>query len=490
MKKNLRTLLCGILIMAPIQLISQCQFANPAIRLIGPPVPVTGGQCAVTLEISFDILHNEGGKYFWIHFWPSASYPDYNYASSKPPVTSLVPGGNGALDASIATLGFYHKGSALTIQTSYPPDNNAPNFQNGYSISEIEGGGELAGSDRYTITGISFLLPSGCSAAQAVTADLWESQAAHAQQVACYSKGTQLYVNDPLLNGLLYCQVPREYAFTVRSIRTEGSLDLHYRVLIDDRDGIYNKGIDTITAGEGDITLNSGNSYFYASGRLGYLPWSAQKPYADRALWVVISSPSIPNEIYTLLYNSCIALPANLTGFRAMRNGNMAELDWYTETEYGNKGFFIEKRIQGGDWETGGFVASKGMNGNSEQSLFYRYTELNVSRFSTEYRLRQEDRDGQTRYSETRVISGWVQTGKLMLYPNPSSDGQITAELSNFTSPFIIELLDGQGRKIRQWVDYRNSQLIITGLQPGIYCLVLTESLNRTRTSGRFVISR
>lgn len=490
MKKILRTLLCGILLVVPQVLMAQCQFANPAIRLIGPPVPASGGQCAVTLEISFDILHNEGGKYFWIHFWPGVSYPDYSYASSKPPVTSLIPDGNGALDASIATLGFYHKGSTLTIQTSYPPDNNAPNFQSGYSISEIEGGGTLPGSDRYTITGISFLLPSGCATAQAVKADLWESQAAHAQQVACFSKGTELYVNDPLLNGLLYCPVPREYAFTVRSIRTAGSLDLLYRVLIDNGDGIYNKGTDNLEVNTGTIILNSDNGYYFASGRLGYLPWSQQKPYADRSLWVVVSGPALPNEIYTLLYNSCMALPATLTGFRVQRNGTMAELNWYTETEYGNKGFFIEKRIPGGEWETSGFMASKGINGNSENSLFYRYAEMNISSHPTEYRLRQEDRDGQIRYSETRILSGWTPTGKLLLYPNPSADGQITAVLSNFNAPFIIELLDGQGRKIRQWVDYRNSQLIITGLQPGIYCLVLTESVNRTRTSGRFVISR
>jgi len=163
---------------------AQCTFANPGIRIVGQPVTVNG-KCVINLELYFEIDHNPGGKYFWVHLWPSSAYPNYGYPTSQPPTTSIISGGNGALDASIASFGFFHQGSTLTVQPSYPPDANAPNFSPGVTISEIEDGGELPGYDRYTVRGLTITLPQDCSIPQPITMDVWESQAAQAQTMAC-----------------------------------------------------------------------------------------------------------------------------------------------------------------------------------------------------------------------------------------------------------------------------------------------------------------
>ncbi len=359
MKKILLALITGLLAMIPYSGKAQCTFANPSIRLNSPPVTTTEGKCLIRLEISFDILHNNGGKYFWVHFWPTAAYPNYSYASSKPPVTSNTPGGNAALDASIATFGFYHQADALEVLTSYPPDNTAPGFQSTYTIVEIENGGVLAGSDRYTVSGLSILLPQSCSLPQSIAADLWESQAAHAQQVACFTKNVPFYINDPLVNGLYLCTVPREYSFTIRSIRTTGELPVHYEVMVDNGDGIFNRGKDTLIINSGNTVLTADGNYLYSSGRLGYLPYSGQRPYANQSLWVVVSSTALPNEVYTLLYNGCIILPAELKSFTVIRDQDEVTLRWTSITEIATLGYYIEKRTGNSEWMQCGFIKSQ-----------------------------------------------------------------------------------------------------------------------------------
>lgn len=490
MKKILLALTTVLLAMIPYIGNAQCTFANPSIRLTSPPVTTTEGKCLIHLEISFDILHNNGGKYFWVHFWPTAAYPDYSYASSKPPVTSNIPGGNAALDASIATFGFYHQGGALQVLTSYPPDNTAPGLQSTYSIVEIENGGVLPGSDRYTVSGLSILLPQSCNLPQSITADLWESQAAQSQQVACFTKNVPFFINDPLVNGLYYCTVPREYSFTIRSIRTTGELPVNYEVMIDNGDGIFNRGKDTLIINSGNTVLTAAGNYLYSSGRLGYLPYSGQRPYANQSLWVVVSSTALPNEIYTLLYNGCILLPAELKSFSVMRNQDEVMLRWTSISETTTQGYEIEKRSGDGEWIQSGFVKSQYEAGTGSSELNYMYREINNNPGSTEYRLRIADLDGQYSYSPVRVVKGMYAKSDLLIYPNPSQNGQIRIALNQFSQPVKIDIYDLQGRHVRQQVVFQQPELTVNGLNPGLYTLTVTITASGEKLTRKFMISK
>jgi len=490
MKKILFAILSGFMAFTPADTAAQCTFANPSIRLTSPPVTLPDGQCRVQLELAFDILHNNGGKYFWIHFWPTGNYPSYSYASSKPPVTSNVPGGNGALDLSIATIGFYHQGEALQIQTSYPPDDLAPGFQSTYTIHEIENGGVLTGSDRYIVSGLNLVLPQSCSLPQSITADLWESQAAQSQQVACFTKNVPFYINDPLVSGLYYCSTPREYSFTIRSIRTSGELTVNYEVMIDNGDGLYNRSGDTLIINTGSALLNNENNYLFNSGRLGYLPYAAQKPYANQSLWVVISSPVLPNEVYAFLYNGCIILPAELTAFTASRLQKEIILRWTSLTESENQGYHIEKRTGTGDWATTGFVTSLANSGNSNESLNYQYSEVNTNFTVTEYRLRQTDLKGNHSYSPIRLVKGIATESDLLIYPNPSQNGQISIALNRISPPYKIDIYDLQGRCIRRHMMFRQTDLMLSGFYPGIYTIIVSLPQTGEKLSGKFIISK
>jgi hypothetical protein len=488
MKKILLPLLAVLLIGSSNSVSSQCTFANPGIRLIAPPFTNPAGKCVIRMELSFDILHNPGGKYFWVHLWPTNIYPDYSYPTSHPPTTSIIPGGNGILDGSLATFGFFHQGGALNIQTFYPPDNNAPNFQTGYTISEISGGGVLPGSDRYTLNGITITLPQDCSIPQSFTADLWESQAANAQQVACVSKGVVIYANDPKISGLLFCAAPRTYSFTISTINTNG-INVNYNVYIDDGDAIYNKTLDNINISSGNnLLLNNANNYQFSSGILTYLPYSIQKPYADRALWVVVTSPSISNDVYARLDNGCSPLPVLFKSFSAVRNQNMVLLSWGTAYEQNNRGFAIERNTSG-SWQEVAFVPSQGINGSSDISLVYQHTDINTIKGITQYRIRQVDFDRQSNYSNIVAVRGENQTGKIIIYPNPSAGNvNVVFETAEVTRDVI--LTDMAGRIINQWRGITVNNIRIDNLRSGIYLLRVISTETREQQVEKIVVSK
>jgi Secretion system C-terminal sorting domain len=487
MKKILLSALAVLLIGLVNTTNAQCTFANPGIRIVAPPRD-SAGKCIVRMELSFDILHNPGGKYFWVHLWPTSAYPNYNYPQSHPPTTSSVPGENSALDNSIATFGFFHQGGALDIQTAYPPDNTAPYFQSGYTISEISGGGVLPGSDRYTLNGLTIILPLDCSIPQSFTADLWESQSAQAQTVACVSKGVVMYANDPKVTGFLVCETPRTYNFTITSINTAGIV-VSYNVYIDDGDGIYNKALDNINIASGsNLPLDNTNNYRFTSGTMNYLPYSNQKPYADRDLWIVVTSPTISNEVYARLINACIPLSVQFMSFTAVRNHTNVLLRWTTASEHNNNGFAVE-RNSAGSWQEIAFVPSLATGGNSDIPLNYQYTDINTVKGMTQYRLRQIDFDLQSKYSNIVAVRGENQPGKIIVYPNPSA-GSVNIVFETADVARDVSLTDMTGRTIRQWRGLTVNNIRIDDLKPGLYLLRVITIETREQQAEKIVVVR
>src|SRR5574338_946454 len=149
---------------------AQCSFGNFGVKINSSHTDPITQKCVINFDLYFDVDHNPGGKYFWVHIWPTNKYPNYSYPQSQPPTTSLIPGGNGALDSSITTFGYFHQGSTLIPLTTYSLDANAPGFQSGYTLTEIPGT-----PDRYIAQGLVITLPQPCTIAQSLTADLWES---------------------------------------------------------------------------------------------------------------------------------------------------------------------------------------------------------------------------------------------------------------------------------------------------------------------------
>lgn len=460
MKKILLVLLVisGLFINADSQ---PCTLGNPGVKL-NYTTP-EGANCKIGIDLYFDLKHNPGGKWFWVHIWPSSAYANWNYSS--PPTMA-----NGGLVGSIASFGVEHQGTNLIVQTSYPPDISAPGFQSG-GLTVSEGVGTMAGSERYTVKNLVLTVPGGCNIPQSFTADVWESQSAQSQNVHCFVKGMNFYANDPTVIGLMYCEPPRRYAFTIETINSVG-MTVTYKVYIDDGDGIFNSSTDNILVNSGTAVLDASNLYKYQSGVQNYLPYSGQKPYADRDLWVEVTAATVPNAIYAQIVNSCIPLPVNITSFTANRNGEKAELKWTTSMENNNKGFYVERSKVNGGWESVAFIPTKATNGNSDHEIFYGFSDYNISRGVSLYRLRQVDVDNKARYSNTVAIKGVAQSADLIVYPNPYRSGEITIVTDQIQGEFTVKLIDMNGRLVKEWINPGDGKLFLnTIISPGIYTL-------------------
>lgn len=115
-------------------------------------------------------------------------------------------------------------------------------------------------------------------------------------------------------------------------------------------------------------------------------------------------------------------VPVEFVTFTSETDGNKINLRWTTATELNNRGFEIERKFEGEDWELISFISGRGtttepVNYNYEDS----FTELNYSGVVS-YRLKQYDFDGTYSYSQTiSTLFEFVPSDYVLHqnYPNP-----------------------------------------------------------------------
>ena len=440
MRILLHSLLFAVLLLINNVAHTQCTISNPGIKLNYTTPNLTTGGCDINFDLYFDMEANAGGKFVYVHIWPRSIYPTLTY-SNPPNLTDL---GN-----SVATMGFYHFSGSLYMLNSYTPFPTVPNFKFA-GLSIIKGTGSFAGSERFTIRNITITGLSTCNVAQAFTADVWQSQSSSAQKVHCFSRGLRFVANDPRITGFLNCSVPRTYQFQIKTIEPSG-LTVSYKAYIDDGDGVYNAANDTIHISSGtNIELNSGNEFTYNSPVLEYLPYSNRKPEADRAIWIVVTSPTRDNGSLARLDNNCTALPVLFGSFTAKWVNQQAQLEWTTLTEIENKGFEIERKNKDDDqpFRPIGFKPSQAHMGNSSSSLTYVFHDPTPINVPVLYRLKQIDYSGKFGYSIIRSLQ--IPRILSQASPNPA-DKELTLIFAEKQNNFLIECINYLGQRVGQW---------------------------------------
>lgn len=182
-------------------------------------------------------------------------------------------------------------------------------------------------------------------------------------------------------------------------------------------------------------------------------------------------------------------LPVTFGSFTAIRNHSIVSLKWETMTELNNRGFSVERyNDNNGNWEEIAFVPSLSSDGNSNTKLTYQYTDNNDSRNLTQYRIRQIDIDGKSSYSKICAVQGNDQAAKTIVFPNPSSNGNVSVVYPDVASRNIV-LFDMTGRVVKQWNSFSNTTLQISNLTPGIYNLRTSTQQDNVGSIERIVIA-
>ncbi len=474
MKAFIRSFLFGIIMLTSDGMQAQCTIASPGVKLnFSNPNTITGG-CDINFDLYFDMEANGGGKYVYVHIWPKSVYPTLIY-NNPPNPTQLTN--------AVATLGFYHFGGSLYMLDTYSPHPTIPNYKfSGLSI--VKGTGTVAGAERFTIRNITVTGIASCSTPQEFTADLWQSQSASAQNVHCFSRGLNFYANDPRITGLLICELPRQYRFQIRTIDPAG-LTVNYKVYIDNGDGVYNAASDNIEIASGsNIPLNTENLFTYTSPLLGYLPYSNQKPEAERALWIVVTSPSRDNTSLARLDNNCALLPIELGQFTARWSEQQALLQWTTRTEIDNLGFEIQRKNKEDEhpFQPIGLIESIAPQGNSSIELHYSFTDPNPINGTALYRLKQMDHSGKFSYSPIRTLSTKQLLSQVL--PNPA-DAQVTLIFSSKQRKYQVEWINALGQRLGQWTGMDRLNIPTQSFSNGLHQMRITDRItgkSETRT--------
>ncbi len=180
-------------------------------------------------------------------------------------------------------------------------------------------------------------------------------------------------------------------------------------------------------------------------------------------------------------------LPVELSAFYASVTNEGIRLNWRTETEVNNYGFFIERKTENSDWNQISFVQG---NGNSNSPKEYSYTDNSLTSGLYYYRLKQSDNDGEFNYSNTLKVNynKNLEYSLNQNYPNPfnpSTRISFVLPKSGLVKLTVYNLL---GQEIMTLVnDYKeageyNFNFDGKNLSSGIYVYKLeTDSYSQTR---------
>jgi hypothetical protein len=191
------------------------------------------------------------------------------------------------------------------------------------------------------------------------------------------------------------------------------------------------------------------------------------------------TSTSDPNDSINTTSQFClvqsseeIPLPVSFKSFSAIRNQSAVAIKWITSTESNNKGFNVQRNING-TWETVSFVPSAVTDGNSSSDLTYSFTDVNNTKGVTQYRIQQVDIDGRSKVSEIRSVKGEAIATNMIIYPNPSETGRINVVFED-QGQKNVQVSDMTGRVVRTLKGISNN-VSIEGLESGVYSIKVTD---------------
>lgn len=483
---------------------SQCtlSLANVSVEMVGTPSVIGPNKCQATFNIQFDLGYNPGGKYVYIHSYLDANYPAFFNCGSgtpavNPPTHTELGTAVDEIGKSFADIGLDNSTGhgalntpvPVTILSTYSPDPTVvltkPSNSPGMTVTKTFTGGT---TDHFVMSNVKVIFNQSCSGMLKVKTDVWASNANAANSKAqCYICAQQQIFNDPTITGFKRCTNPRLLSLGIQTSSTT-PINFSYNLYKSDGDASFEPGTDDILVGSaGPFTISAGSPY--ADANVSYTGNKAAGEKSD--IWVAVTSSESSNTILSLFSNLCGSLPVQLTYFNAKRtNGGNVSLSWQTAQELNSSGFEIQRQIGDGNWQVIAFVHSQAINGNSNSPLTYSYTDNNSANAITQYRLRTIDLDGSSKFSDIRSVRGDGQASRIILYPNPSSDGKIKVVFEDMSGARDVSLTDMSGRIIKQWEGITNNNLEINNITSGYYSLRVINRETGEQSVEKIVVSK
>lgn len=149
---------------------------------------------------------------------------------------------------------------------------------------------------------------------------------------------------------------------------------------------------------------------------------------------------------FALIDTAAIPLPVKLSAFKATVVGSAIKLTWKTESELNNKGFDVEKSLDGIRFEKIGFVKSLGTDNLSKGYSFNDESVATGKRYF--YRLKQIDNDGTYAYSQVQSVTISESKKGYSVLVNPITDKLTIVDADGAYKKTLIVVNDAAGRTV------------------------------------------
>lgn len=248
--------------------------------------------------------------------------------------------------------------------------------------------------------------------------------------------------------------------------------------------GTYQLVSVDLSAGSG-ITRNltEGEQYIFCiPGFLRAMEGHTENVYTDGAATFGTLCQLVSNYDFWFRVGIGQPLPVELIYFKANIGNDGVELNWQTASEINNRGFEVQRSIDGTDWEVLSFIDGKGTTEITQQ---YQYIDQYPLVGTNYYRLKQLDYDGTYEYSDikTTKYNPLEKVSPISISPNPVVD---LLTLRNSSSEKVeVEVFTLSGILVRKLSISAFDKVIlpIDDLDNGIY-------FTRIKTSNEFVIEK
>jgi hypothetical protein len=218
---------------------------------------------------------------------------------------------------------------------------------------------------------------------------------------------------------------------------------------------------------EGDLIQPSYSFVAGASGGYAYL-YSYYKTYSTSDGEYTLTSDRDTRGVTVGL--SMSTLPVSLISYSVtLLNTQKAQLNWITSSESNSDYFEIEKSSDGSHFISIGRIDAAG---NSTTEKAYSFTDPELLKQKSWYRLKQYDADGKEKDLGIKYLHVATTAASIKVYPNPIKGNEIHVNTGGEQLPVSYKLADAQGRTMKSGTFRQVQQQInVADLPEGIYFL-------------------